>query len=397
MNGIAASLSAMAKLYPVLIAWLVSIPCLAQELAPPVPQRLVVHSKVLNEDRPIWVRMPAAAQGKKDRYPVVYTTDAGPNVNEIGAVIDFLADARFIPPLIVVGIPNTDRNRDLTPSHAGVKHSDGSVEPIPTSGGADRFLDFIQTELVPEIEKRYPIEPYRILVGHSLGGLFAIHALVARPDLFKACIASSPSLWWDDFRVAREAEDFLAKQKEFRKTLFTSLGDEGGGMTDGFERLKKTLAAHQPKGFVAEAVRYEDETHISTELRTHYAALRAIFRGWPFAIDAKTDLAGVEQHYRELSERFGFKVSAERDINLLGYARLGDKKIDDALAAFRRNVDLYPGSANVHDSLADALEAAGKRELALEQVKAAVEIAARDGDPLLPDFKKHLARLGARP
>jgi predicted alpha/beta superfamily hydrolase len=383
-----------------LLGCIASTASFAQDLAPPTPQRLVVHSSVLNEDRVIWVRMPAASRGKKESYPVLYITDGGTNVNEIGSTIDFLADNNFIPPLIVVGITNTDRTRDLTPSHAGVKHSDGTVEPVPTSGGADKFLDFIQTELVPEIEKRYATQPYRILAGHSLGGLFAIHALIARPDLFNACIASSPSLWWDDDRTVHKAQEFLAKQKEFKKTLFFSLGDEGGDMNEAFEQLQKTLSAGRPRGFVVESARYREETHSSTELLTHYSALRVIFAGWPMPHDPKTDLpngglAGVEQHYRELSERFGFKVSAEQEINSLGYRLLGAKKIDEAMAAFKRNVELYPRSANVYDSLADCLEAAGKPELAMENVQKAVEVATQTGDPLLPDFKKHLDRLVA--
>src|SRR6516162_4091629 len=189
-----------------------SIASLAQDLAPPSPQRLVVHSNVLNEDRVIWVRMPAASRGKKESYPVLYMTDGGTNVNEIGSIIDFLADNNFIPPLIVVGITNTDRNRDLTPTHADEKHSDGTVEPVPTSGGADKFLDFIQAELVPEIEKRYATQPYRIFTGHSFGGLFAIHALITRPDLFNAYLAVSPSLWWDDAHTLHQAQQFFAKQ-----------------------------------------------------------------------------------------------------------------------------------------------------------------------------------------
>jgi predicted alpha/beta superfamily hydrolase len=120
-----------------LFCCIATLASLAQVEAPPAPQRLVIHSDVLNEDRVIWVRMPAAAQGKKDSYAVLYMTDAGMNINEIGSTIDFLSDSNFMPPLIVVAIANTDRVRDLTPSHAGVKHSDGSVEPFPTSGGAD--------------------------------------------------------------------------------------------------------------------------------------------------------------------------------------------------------------------------------------------------------------------
>src|SRR5580658_2896837 len=375
------------------------IASLGQVAAPPAPQRLVVHSNVLNEDRVVWVRMPAAAQGKKESYAVLYMTDAGPNVNEIGGTIDFLADANFMPPL-VVGIENTDRNRDLTPSNAGIKHSDGTVDPVPTSGGADKFLDFIQTELVPEIEKRYATHPYRIFAGHSLGGLFAIHALINRPELFNACIATSPSLWWDDFRTLHQAQEFLAKQKEFKKALFFALGNEGGDMTEGFEGLQKTVSANRPAGFIVKSARYNQEVHRSTELLGHYDGLRTIFTGWPMPLDEKTDLSiggleAVEQHHRALSERFGFSVSAEQDINSLGYSLLGAKKIDDAVTAFRRNVELYPRSANTYDSLADGFEAAGKPDLALQNVEKAVEVATRTGDPLLPAFKKHLDRLVA--
>jgi predicted alpha/beta superfamily hydrolase len=344
--------------------------------------------------------MPAAAQGKKESYPVLYMTDAGTNVNEIGSTIDFLADNNFMPPLIVVGIANTDRNRDLTPSHAGVKHSDGTVEPVPTSGGADKFLDFIQTELVPEIEKRYAIHPYRILAGHSLGGLFAIHALINRPELFNACIATSASLWWDDFRTLHQAQEFFVKQEEFKKVLFFALGNEGGLMSEGFEQLQKTLSAHRPTGFVVKSARYNEETHSSTELLGHYDGLRAIFTDWQMPRDEKTNfriggLEGVEQHYRALSDRFGFEVSAEREINSLGYALLGAKKNDEALAAFKRNVELYPQSANAYDSLADGFEATGKPDLARQNVEKAVEVATQTGDPLLADFRKHLERLVA--
>ncbi len=383
-----------------LFSCIASIASLAQIAAPPAPQRLVVHSNVLNEDREIWVRMPAAAQGKKESYPVLYMTDAGPNVNEIGSTIDFLADNNFMPPLIVVAIANTDRTRDLTPTHAGVKHSDGTVEPVPTSGGADKFLDFIQTELVPEIENRYATHSYRIFAGHSLGGLFAIHALINRPALFNACIATSPSLWWDDFRTVHQAQEFFAKQKEFNKVLFFALGNEGGDMTEGFEQLQKILSANRPAGFVEKSAHYSEEIHSSTELLGHYDGLRTIFTDWRVPRDPKTDLPiggleGVEQHYRALSDRFGFTVSAEPGINSLGYAFLGHKKIDEALAAFRRNVELYPQSANVYDSLADGFEAAGKPDLAIQSVQKAVEVATQTADPLLPPFQKHLDRLVA--
>lgn len=386
-----------------LIVCLASIASIAQNLAPPAPERFTIHSNVLNEDRPVLVRMPAIAQGKKDKYPVLYLADGDAHINEVGAIIDFLAANNRCTPLIVVGIPNTDRTRDLTPTRASFKNPDGSAQDFPTSGGGDKFLEFIQTELFPEIEKRYQTQPYRIFAGHSLGGLLAIHALIAHPDMFNAYIAVSPSLQWDDQHTMHQAQAFFAKQKEFKKTLFFSLGNEGAQpnpMGDGFDQMQKLFTTTTPKGFIVRSARYPDEDHGSTTFLAHYAGLRTVFDGWVMPRDPKDGsfvggLKGVEQHYRELSERFGYPVSAEQAINQLGYGLLGQKKIEDSLAAFKRNVELYPGSANVYDSFADGLEAAGKADLARQNVQKAVSVGTETSDPLLPQFKQHLERLMA--
>jgi predicted alpha/beta superfamily hydrolase len=171
----------------------------------------------------IWVRIPGDYDHGREPLPVLYLTDGPGHINEVGGIIDFLVDNGRMPPLIVVGIANTDRTRDLTPSHSDEKDSAGK-ETVPTSGGGDRFIDFIQTELMAEIEKRYRTAPYRIFVGHSLGGLMAIHILVTRPDMFQAYIAVSPSLWWDHQRTLHQAQEFFASRAELNKSLFVSLG-----------------------------------------------------------------------------------------------------------------------------------------------------------------------------
>ncbi|MBZ5507031.1 MAG: hypothetical protein LAO78_16365 [Acidobacteriia bacterium] len=387
-----------------LVVCLASIFSLAQNLTPPTPERFTIHSNVLNEDRAVLVRMPAAAQGRKDRYPVLYLADGDGHINEVGAIIDFLVSQNRCAPVMIVGIPNTDRTRDLTPTHADQKNAMGVVvESQPTSGGGDKFLEFIQTELFPEIEKRYQPLPYRIFAGHSLGGLLAIHALIAHPDMFNAYIAVSPSLQWDDQHTLHQAQQFFAKQKELKKTLFFSLGNEGAlpnPMGDGFNQLQKLFTTTTPKGFLVRSARYPDEDHGSTTFLAHYAGLRTVFDCWVMPRDLRDGLPvgglkGVEQHYHELSERFGFPISAEQTINQMGYTLLGDKKIEESVAAFKRNVELYPDSANVYDSLADGLEAAGKTDLARQNTQKAVTVATETGDPRLPQFKQHLDRLAA--
>lgn len=370
---------------------------LAQDIAPPIPQKLVLHSNILNEDRTIWVRTPNAYKIGKDRFPVLYLTDGDAHINEIGNSIDFLVDNGRIPPLIVVGIANTDRTRDLTPTHSDDKDSAGK-ETMPTSGGGDRFFDFIHTELMPEIEKRYRTAPYRIFSGHSLGGLMAIHILTSHPDMFNAYIAVSPSLWWDKQHTLHQAQAFFAAHDELNKSLFFSLGNENEGMLTGFEALKKTLTDKAPKDFRWDSARFLDENHGSTVLRAHYAGLRSIFADWEVPRDDQGMFIGgmsaIDQHYQELSKRFGYTIPVPENVmNSLGYRLMADKKFDEAVTAFQRNVATYPQSSNVYDSLADGYESVGKLDLALQNTQKAVEIGTRTNDRNLDQYKAHLKRL----
>ena len=377
-----------------------AISAAADDLTPPAPQKLTLHSNVLNEDRVIWIRTPHGYDQGKDAYPVLYLTDGPAHINEVGSIIDFLVDHDRMPPLIVVGIANTDRTRDLTPSHSDEKDASGK-ETAPTSGGGDHFIDFIQTELMPEIEKRYRTANYRIFAGHSLGGLMAIHILVSRPDMFQAYIAVSPSLWWDHQRTLHDAQEFFAAHSELNKTLFVSLGNEDKGMSDPLDEFQKMLTAKTPKDFHWSAERYHDEDHGSTTMRAHYDGVRAVFADWRMPHDP-TDgmpvggLEGLENHYRELSARYGYQVPMpESALNNYGYGLMGKKKFDEAIAVLKRNVELYPNSANVYDSLGEGYENAGKLDAATQQFQKAIEVGTKTNDPNLESYKGHLKRVTA--
>lgn len=69
----------------------------------------------------------------------------------------------------------------------------------PQMGGADQFLDFLEYELKPRIEQDFPIDrTQQAIFGHSLGGLFVLHALLSRPHAFQRYIAGSPSIHWNE-------------------------------------------------------------------------------------------------------------------------------------------------------------------------------------------------------
>ncbi|MGV8040106.1 MAG: alpha/beta hydrolase-fold protein [Thermoanaerobaculaceae bacterium] len=271
---------------------------------------------------------------------------------------------------------------------------------VPNSGGGDRFLDFFARELIPYVEANYRTAPYRVFAGHSFGGLLALHILATRPDMFGALIAASPSLNWDKEYPTRVVESLLKGRKELSRTLFVSMANEedGEGHPTRLERLEAILKANRPAGFVWEAKLMADEDHGSVVLRSHYWGLRRVFDGWRMPLDVRRGegdvVAAVKTHYAALSRRMGYEVlPPEGTVNQLGYQVLGRGKVEDAITVFRYNVELYPASANVHDSLGEALERAGRKEEALASYSRAVQNATATGDPLLEVFTRNRDRL----
>lgn len=376
----------------------------ARAQAPPLyeaPERIVIKSQVLGEERVILVRTPAGYARGAERFPVLYMTDGDAHIQHTSGTVSFLARNARMPEMIVVGITNTDRTRDLTPTRVERLPGNPNVQ-FPTSGGGDKFLKFIETELIPQIESKYRTQPYRALAGHSLGGLFAVHAMLARPELFNSYIAVSPSLQWDNFVMIDRVKEFFKNRKEYDRTLFASLGNEPGDIGDAFGMFRDELQRQQLKGFAWEAVRYDDEDHGSVVLRSHYAGLRKMYDGWQFPRDPMTGavaggLKGVEDHYRKLSERLRYTLlPPEALMNQVGYQLMGQGNMEEAVAAFKLNVERYPGSANVYDSLAEAYERGGKLDLALPNYEKAHALGVKTGDPNTNIFKTNFDRVSAQ-
>ena len=360
-------------------------------------KKFSIKSTVLGEDRIILVRTPVGYETNKVSYPVLYMTDGDAHMIHTASTVEFLTQNGRISELIVVGVTNTDRTRDLTPAKSSDKNPAGELR-FPTSGGADNFLKFFETELIPEIEKQYRVQPYRIFAGHSLGGLFAIHAMITKPGLFNSYVAVSPSLQWENSEALKRAETWLKNQKEAKVTLFASIGDEPGPIGEDFDKFKDMLAKSNIKGFEWQAERMADEDHGSVVLRSHYFGLRKVYEGWQAPNDPKSGritggLQGADAHYKKLSEKFGYSIpTPENLINQMGYQFLFDNKPEDAIAVFKTNVERYPASANVYDSLAEAYERGGRMELAEPLYDKARTLGEQNNDPNTAIYKTNYER-----
>jgi uncharacterized protein len=358
-----------------------------------VGNRIEFPSKVMGEERRVYISLPPSYARTKQTYPVLYMTDGEAQFLHSVATTTFLARNGLMPEVIIVAVGNTDRTRDLSTSR----------DPrAPNSGGADHFLDFFEKELIPFVESTYRTAPFRIFAGHSLGGLFAFHAMRAKPELFQAVIAVSPWLIYDDRKELALLKPFLASDAVKTRALFYTSGDEGMEMSDVLASVTKALKARKGKSLRYGTAHYPAENHGSVVLLSHYDAFRMIFDGWGMPVDPATEklvgtLVDVKRHYAELAERLGFPVDPpEGIVNALGYQALGRKEVLAALGFLRFNAATHPDSPNVYDSLGDALEANGDLAEALQSYSKAEELGEKSGDPNTVAFHANAERLRAK-
>jgi len=319
-------------------------------------------SKILAEQRELIVHLPNNYQQNTPlNYPVLYLLDGQRNFSHAAGTLDLLIQSHMAQEMIIIAIKNTHRTRDLTPTY------DESYNEWGISGGADNFLDFIEQELIPYVNTKYRTNNFKILSGHSLGGLLSIYALQSRPQLFQAHFAFSPSLWWHDQVIFKETENFLANTARLNNYLYINMGSEGGNMLSTYERYTKLLKTHTPKGFSYNSELIEQESHNTTALVGQSLAYRYLYNTLqcPKEIIAQ-GLPAIEQFFKMQSERYGYQIKPSFSaINHAGYIALENKDTVNAIKIFETNVKNYPNKADGYDSLADGLEADGQLNKAL--------------------------------
>jgi len=247
-----------------------------------IGETLVLESKLLGERRVINVYVPPGYATSSARYPVLYMPDGGlaedfPHV--VGSVDVSIKNA-VIRPVIVVGIENTVRRRDLV----GPSQVASDLEIAPNAGGADRFRAFLRDELKPMIAATYRTTAESAIIGESLAGLFVVETFVNEPTLFDGYIAASPSVWWNEQALVRSASVRLAWWTAGPKSVYLATADEEG-MQEGVEILTTALHIQVPAGVTWRYEPMPDEQHGTIFPR---AALRGI--RWLFA--APPDPAG---------------------------------------------------------------------------------------------------------
>jgi predicted alpha/beta superfamily hydrolase len=319
-------------------------------------EKLTIHSRVLKEERIVLVQLPEGYRESKRKFPVLYLLDGEFFFQQVASTVRFLSECGYmgpmwnrkypVPQMIVVGIVNVDRNRDYTPTH---RVTIGSSR-FPTSGGADKFLEFLESELIPYIDSHFRTHPFRIVSGWSFGGLFTVHAFLNKPGVFDAYIAVSPTMSWDNQLPVKQAAALSKSGKLNTKPLVVTLGnlEKGGSMEQSVTNGLVPLLKNNPAGKANfQYLEIENENHFSTPYKAFYEGLRSIYSNWvlPEKLAAKGP-ESIKTFYRDLSGFYGYPVEMPQTAySRIAFALHDQGKIKAAMETAAVCQQRYPESS----------------------------------------------------
>lgn len=248
-----------------------------------------LSSKSNGIDYKLYISYPESYTDSTDRkYPVLYLLDADYSFAIAKNIADHLSQRNHLQEIIIVGIAyagenkyRINRTRDYTPTNS--EEPGVSFQEIQNkySGGGIQFSQFIENELIPYIDKELRTTDFRVITGHSYGGLFSSWTLLTKPQLFNGYIVVSPSLWYDD-KLMFKITDKLSENKQKIKAYFTVGDREVNNQWNMPEDLKQFVEKLQSKNLENLDIKFEvgeNETHNSIFPSALSNGLRFVFDG----------------------------------------------------------------------------------------------------------------------
>lgn len=274
-------------------------------------KKLTIASDVYSTDRTLRVSLLASYDSNSSAsYPVLYVVRGQLDLLAAVASLDMLDSE--VPEFIVVGI-------------------DGDVgDFFPSRDGAQTdYSKFVHNDVVPYIQKNYKAAPYSVISGHSMAAIFVVTQWFERGTDFDKYILISPPL--ENGRINKGASALKPKALNLKKPLLVTVGNEGQAADQGFKDLSETLSGYQAASFK----RFVDQTHMSTRVVSTVYGLRQAFPNWkPSKEIREGSLRGLDQHYKNLSKQYGYKVDVPLDMlaRMSAMDSIGDDKDKNANA-----------------------------------------------------------------
>lgn len=335
-----------------------------------------------------YVHLPPDYYTSEKRYPVLFLTDAESEVfGMYTGIYNMLRFGNEVRELIIVGIADGGtpsqhrlrRKRDYTlPDNIlNTKFDSNAV-----SGGGGEFLRFLQKEFIPFIEREYRTYPARRgYWGFSLGGLFGAYAMFQAPNLFNSYILSSPSLWWDENIIFSLEQEYAKQHNDLDAEVYISVGTaESNRMKQGNFRLGDSLNARGYPSLKLINTQMDEGSHFSAMPRIFEQGILALYGKVPIGEELLSIISekGIEAalaryHTVRATDPDGYQLGMN-ELNTLGYDLLGKNKFKEAIAIFQLNVEAFPDSWAVYDSLAEGYMKAGDKVLAISNYQHSLKL-----------------------
>jgi len=372
------------KITKVLIAFLVFLQwnAIGQNGTPfSIGKTYKIQSEILKEARNYILELPSSYETSKKNYPILVLLDGEVSYHSYSGILNQMTQGGQIPEMIIVAITNVDRVRDYTPTNYLTNlNGSSAVENHKTSGGSAQFLEFIEQELLPEIEKKYRTNTFKTLVGISHGGLLVGSAFLSKETTFNGFVSMDPSFWWDNQQVVKKLEKTDLNQIE-NKRIYVSTADK----FENFDRVphvfKANINSHElfnttlkNKGFSPSKVTLEyfkEENHWTVALMSLYHGMQFIYKDLKMKNMNNSSVEEIIEYYK--SNYNGGFLPPEWDVNSIGYNYIRND-VKKALSYFKLNVKNYPTSSNAFDSLGEAYMLLGDKKKALNSYEKAFEL-----------------------
>ena len=353
--------------------------------------RHTLHSDLLDEDRELSVYLPDGYSSSEEKsYPLLVLLDGRIAFTSMASMIHTLSEGGAIPRMIVVGISNTDRWRDLTPIEG---------MGIPGTGGGERFLESLAGEILPHIDSHWRTNGFKVFSGHSLGGLTALNVLQGAPDLFDAYLALSPSLEWGEGFMTERFRPFLSQGPGAEKMLYLAIADESMERPY-YDEMVQLLDGSAPGELVWTSETFEEyDDHMSMRVTGGLAGIRWVFRDWRLTSNRiyAMDSQEIDEHYAIATRRYKEpRALTMWEITDAGYWGLYDPAtVETAMSFFHLAIERWPDSPYPYSCLGEGYERTGRPEEALEQMERALRMAKEAGVRDLPYYQGMVNRVTA--
>lgn len=302
-----------------------------------VGERIIVSSELLGEDRTVSVSLPVGYDDSTEEYPLLIVLDccSATAMAHAMSTMEILDGKSLAPQMIIAGVDTGNGTRDYFPK---------PLEGRPGSGEASLFLRFIEEELIPHMDGNYRTAHCRLLYGASNSGMFALFAMMERPDLFSGVIAASPSLgWFPDYFQARV--DSFVPSNSTRLYFNWSDDDLESIVLSGTPQLAGAL---QDRFSGAGSCGYEvvqGGGHVPYV--SLYNGLSFVFQSWslPDTMLFTRGLSALTSHYQDLSDEYGFNVRVPSGKYMaLGQNHFRAGRFQEAACVYEAYVSSWPDS-----------------------------------------------------